>query len=389
MRHDPLVTVVVPVWNAGDRLHACLESIRAQTYANLEVLCIDDGCTDGSSSVMASIAARDGRFRVIQSGGRVGEGAARNLGLDSSRGEYVAFVDADDRISANALELLVDLAERSGSDLVRGSVITEYPWGIEHEAVWQSVAPVERASFGDVPATRIPWGMWSYLFRRELIERLGLRFSRFAVGADAIFLVEAMLAANHVSMVAEVTYRYSQTPPSIRRSWEQQVDSVAHVAMIRERLLDGGHERVWLESCGPFFASVLVSNIAWYPGLVGRIRLARAARSALVGAGATPIWVHRAPFLEQSVLGPWRVRINRLLHSGKMHVLRAPYRVYRALPESLQSGLRSVRGRSESESRTRRRDDSRWYAATSSPSTARAAAVQDESMNRDNPHGGE
>ena len=99
----PVFSIVIPVHNAAPYVRACLDSLVAQTFPNWEALCIDDGSTDGSGAILDEYALRDERFRVVhQPNG--GAGGARNAALDRVRGDWVAFVDADDYVSDDFLE---------------------------------------------------------------------------------------------------------------------------------------------------------------------------------------------------------------------------------------------------------------------------------------------
>ena len=109
----PLISIVVPVYNAEDFLERTVNSIRAQTYPAFEILLVDDGSTDGSLRVCNEMAERDGRIRVLhrENGGAAG---ARNLGVRSARGGWVGFVDSDDLIYPDMYERMVDAARRCG-----------------------------------------------------------------------------------------------------------------------------------------------------------------------------------------------------------------------------------------------------------------------------------
>lgn len=97
MEAQPLITVIVPVYNVEKYLRRCLDSIIGQTYQNLEILCIDDGSIDNSGEICEQYAARDARIKVIHQENQ-GLSTARNRGLDAAEGEYIAFVDSDDYI---------------------------------------------------------------------------------------------------------------------------------------------------------------------------------------------------------------------------------------------------------------------------------------------------
>lgn len=105
MTNNPLITVIVPVYNILAYLPRCVRSITAQTYRNLEILLVDDGSTDGTGVLCDQLAAEDERIRVFHKENG-GSSSARNLGLEHARGEYIGFVDSDDYISPDMYEKL-------------------------------------------------------------------------------------------------------------------------------------------------------------------------------------------------------------------------------------------------------------------------------------------
>lgn len=105
MKQEPLITVIVPVYNILEYLPRCVHSITAQTYRNLEILLVDDGSTDGTGELCDRLAREDGRIRVFHKENG-GSSSARNLALGQARGEYVGFVDSDDFIEPGMYERL-------------------------------------------------------------------------------------------------------------------------------------------------------------------------------------------------------------------------------------------------------------------------------------------
>ena len=104
------VSVIIPVYNAQEYLTECISSVRKQTIAELEMLCVDDGSTDDSLRVMRELQKRDNRIHIFQQSNQ-GAGAARNLALKNAKGEFVCFLDADDYfLDQTALEKLYETA---------------------------------------------------------------------------------------------------------------------------------------------------------------------------------------------------------------------------------------------------------------------------------------
>ena len=121
-----MISIIVPVYNTEPYLPQCLDSILAQTYTDLEILLIDDGSTDRCGEICNQYAARDPRIRVFHTENR-GLSAARNLGLDQAKGDYIGFVDSDDWIEPDMYEVLLQKAEETKADIVECGVYLEYP----------------------------------------------------------------------------------------------------------------------------------------------------------------------------------------------------------------------------------------------------------------------
>ena len=103
----PLISVIIPVYNVEKYLHRCLDSVIAQTYQNIEIICVDDGSIDESGRICDQYAVRDAHIKVIHQENQ-GLSAARNRGLDAAEGEYIAFVDSDDYILEDMYKKMLD-----------------------------------------------------------------------------------------------------------------------------------------------------------------------------------------------------------------------------------------------------------------------------------------
>lgn len=135
---DPLVSVVIPVYNVNRYLPQCLESVISQTYRNIEIIIIDDGSTDDSGSICDRYAKRDARIHVIHSNNR-GLAAARNLGLEYVKGEYISFIDSDDWIDPHTIETFIRAAVHTKADIVVARHCTEL--------VEKTIHPVKTTEF--------------------------------------------------------------------------------------------------------------------------------------------------------------------------------------------------------------------------------------------------
>ncbi len=117
MMNGPLVSVIVPVYKTEQYLRRCLDSVLSQTYGNLECVCVNDGSPDGSAAILEEYAAKDSRVRVLTQKNQ-GISCARNNALQNVKGEYLIFLDSDDSIHPQLLEICVYQAVRDGADLV-------------------------------------------------------------------------------------------------------------------------------------------------------------------------------------------------------------------------------------------------------------------------------
>lgn len=142
----PLVSVIVPIYNAQNNIVRCVESIRRQTYENLEILLLNDGSKDVSYPVCEMLSKADARIVLIDKENS-GVSATRNLGMRMARGKYLQFVDADDTLEPFATELLVQRAEDNNADLVIAAYNRIVPYKPKKEAADGAV--------GEIPDIRL------------------------------------------------------------------------------------------------------------------------------------------------------------------------------------------------------------------------------------------
>lgn len=203
------VSVIIPVYNSERYLHVCLDSVLGQTLKDIEVVCIDDGSTDGSAALLAEYASRDTRIRVLTQV-NAGQGAARNRGLELAQGEYVYFLDADDELAeTDALGFLVEKMTVNRLDLLFFDAETRYDIGCKTSAI-NAASYARRREYYDVtdgPGLFVAMsrhGEFSvspclfiasreFLFKREIRFPVGVRYE------DNPFTLSAILAAERVA----------------------------------------------------------------------------------------------------------------------------------------------------------------------------------------------
>ena len=209
MSTEPLVSIVVPVYNAEKHLGQCLDSLLSQTHRNVEIICIDDGSTDGSASLLADYAQKDARVRLFRQR-NAGPGAARNRGIDEARGEYLYFLDADDWCDETLIQKAVGALERTGADMaalphcefdvrvgkplrVRWSVLrNKFP---NEVATWRDCPHWVFESFQNFP--------WNKMLRMSFVRENRLRYQDIFLTEDLMFAGPALVLAGGIVQLDE------------------------------------------------------------------------------------------------------------------------------------------------------------------------------------------
>ncbi|WP_321823052.1 glycosyltransferase [Pyramidobacter piscolens] len=224
----PLVTIVMPVFNAQRYLCEAVESALRQSLTSFELLCVDDGSTDDTPNVLREYAARDGRI-VVTTQEHAGVGVARNLALDAARGEYVTFLDSDDAFDADYLLKMTDRARSTRADVVVGGT---YRWQggeaatAEPSSLRLNLLPRDLPVFcwRDVPQYIFNFcdgGPGGKLFRRDFIDSLRLRFPALPRAEDIVFVYAALGEASRIIAYDTPGYRRRVNNP---RSLEHTKD---------------------------------------------------------------------------------------------------------------------------------------------------------------------
>jgi hypothetical protein len=203
----PAVSVIIAAYNAMPYLTRCLLSVVEQSIGvdALEVIAVDDGSTDGTARELDWFATLyPGVVRVVRQENSGGPAAPRNLGLDHARGEFVFFLDADDHLGPQALERMVAMAEKNGTDVVLGKMV-----GVGGRGAPASMFQRDQHRT-DVFSSRVYWTLNPMkLFRRKLLERHGLRFpADLSIGEDQLLVGPAYLHAAGISVLASYDCMY-------------------------------------------------------------------------------------------------------------------------------------------------------------------------------------
>lgn len=226
------VSVIVPVYNVADYLPLCMQTLFAQTVQELEILIINDGSTDGCGALCDGYARQDSRVRVIhkENGGL---SSARNAGLACATGSYVCFVDPDDYIEKNLVEKALAALQKGPYDLCvyrtrhsYGNTVELIP-ALDVETVYTWQGQEKQADFLAAVffSYKIAWGVCGRMFRRELIERQGLRFvsEREVFAEDLLFTYCYLLCAQSVVCIPDCLYHYVTRTDSLMNTAKREL----------------------------------------------------------------------------------------------------------------------------------------------------------------------
>ncbi|KUH37644.1 MULTISPECIES: glycosyltransferase family 2 protein [Streptomyces] len=253
----PDVTVVVAVYNTMPYLTECLNSLVKQSIGRdrLEVVAVDDGSTDDSGRELDRFAERyPGVVKVIHQANSGGPAAPSNRALEVATGRYVYFIGSDDHLGREALERMVDYADRHDSDVVVGKMVGTNGRYV-HQALFQRNDPDVSLYDSALPFTLAN----TKLFRRDLVEQHKLRFPEdLPVGSDQPFTIEACVRARKVSVLADYTCYYA-----VKRGDSSNITYRAdHLSRLRctARIME--HAAGLIEA-GPQRDAVFVRHFTW------------------------------------------------------------------------------------------------------------------------------
>lgn len=215
---QPLITVIVPVYLAEKYIHRCVDSILRQTYKNLEIILVDDGSPDKCGEICDEYQKIDSRVKVIHQE-NAGVSAARNAGIDVAKGEYIAFVDSDDYISDDFIEVLsnhianVDYVS-SGFTYIDQDESIRYRYCVDEEIIQTGKETLFAHYSGKNEVKKInSVYACGKLYNREIWEKL--RFTEGIVFEDICLMPYILLKCNKVKFIPYTGYYYRKVPTSI------------------------------------------------------------------------------------------------------------------------------------------------------------------------------
>ena len=208
MENNPKISVIIPVYNTEQYLRDCLDSVLAQTYDNIEVLCIDNGSTDKSAEILNEYSLKDNRIVILQS--PKGVSRARNLGIDCARGEYITFVDSDDIIHKEYIEKLYKTIADNNVDFV----VCSYSRFIGNGKFYPKITYDDAFVLDDLLNLIVhknkykpPIGVLGKLYNKKSLKNLKF-LEDMIIGEDKIFTLQYIIENKRCAFLPQELYGY-------------------------------------------------------------------------------------------------------------------------------------------------------------------------------------
>ena len=211
----PKLSIIIPVYNVEKYLPKCLGSILEQPFKDLEVICVNDGSTDGSLDVLQKIKKNDDRVVIIDKKNE-GSGIARNIGLSTAQGEYVYFIDSDDWLEDDVLARIIAKADELQTDILVFGGLSYYNGKGQNGAYSKNKLP--KKYFGKVVSAKdikkdifkFPSTAWTKLYRRSFLIKNEIKFQNIRAGQDQLPFFHSMITAERIAILPENIYCYQK-----------------------------------------------------------------------------------------------------------------------------------------------------------------------------------
>lgn len=265
MKQDK-ISVIIPVYNAEKYLTECIESVRNQSFQNIEILLVDDGSTDQSSNICDVFANKDQRIKVIHKKNG-GVSAARNTGIDAAQGKYLIFVDSDDYLDMDCIQTLYDAISKE--DIIDCAFCgLRYVYEETNEKIEYSLPEVTIYSAEDFNEfylkIKMKFGFHTAcakIYKKEVLEQNNVRFKeKIAIFEDGTFTLNYLDCCRAFSCVKKTMYNYRQySSESLMKRFNDNAPDALQIKFkeegyLRKRLRDENLKLYYLDFFGAWFA---------------------------------------------------------------------------------------------------------------------------------------
>lgn len=242
----PKVSVIIPVYNVEPYLRECLDSVVNQTLQDIEIICIDDGSTDGSLAILKEYKKKDNRVKLIQQK-NLYAGVARNNGMSIASGEYYVFLDSDDFFELDLIEKQYNQCKRYDADIslcgadkydIKSKEFYATPWLLKMKSVPNKL-PFNREMIGDNIFQLTTPSPWTKMFSAKFVKKHNLEFQNIQRANDAFFVLTALNLAERITVVDKVLvhYRVGMVTNLQANNIASPLDFCYALSAVKERLI--------------------------------------------------------------------------------------------------------------------------------------------------------
>jgi len=223
---DVKISVIVPVYNTSQYLKKCLESLLNQTLKEIEIICVDDGSTDNSIDILNEYCKKDNRIKIFTQQNK-GPSAARNVGIEAAKGEYIGFIDSDDWIDVDFYEKLYNSITSTNSDIAIATILRTYEKTKKIRVKYDKEETYFKLE-DKIKVCNIPkcCYVWNKLYKKELIKNI--KFQEGMYYEDVLWTLPVIKKSQKLTTVPDITYYYRANKNSIVKkvqSAKKQQDS--------------------------------------------------------------------------------------------------------------------------------------------------------------------
>jgi glycosyltransferase involved in cell wall biosynthesis len=253
--YSNVVSVIIPVYNVEAYLRRCLDSICGQTWRNLEIICVNDCTTDKSAEILEEYAANDKRFKIITHSKNRGLSAARNTGMAAATGEYIYFIDSDDWIDVDYIEIMLITAKSKKSDVVVNSnIYREYEHG-KRERFYYSVFDIniglDKVGYINTAQNlgNLIHSAWLHIWKKLFLDKIHAQFPEGLIFEDYYFQRTTLIHLDKIYLINAPTYHYYIRRGSILDIYNKNVKKSFDLIYVTEKIYNYYVENNLLDKC--------------------------------------------------------------------------------------------------------------------------------------------
>ena len=235
---DFKISVILPVYNAENSLHFCINSVLRQSYHDFEIICVDDASTDSSLEILEYFTKKDSRVKIIKNDFNQGSGYSRNCGLNVAKGEYIFFLDADDWIDFNAFEVLIKKADENDLDLLFFNEINFHGETYDFSMINlddELITKYENKVFNHFDLDKkdlfnLSNNIWNKLYRKSFLEDNDIQFCNENLAYENIpFFYKVMVSADRISLITGMFYNYRENDFLLGKSNNEKIFDIFNI----------------------------------------------------------------------------------------------------------------------------------------------------------------